>query len=310
MKSMLALLAGVAMVLAGWTALASSGQALPVGAGVAAASEVGAAASEPESSAIPAATYPAKSPAAAPTGAGKPAAKTPAELAKERAAAEAERKAIAKTQAAVAARRPKAEFENTSVKDVLAYLSDVGKFSIVIDPALAEAGVDLEARTVSLKASALTFESALNLVLPREAGFRVEPGYLLVTTLEKSWLPLKLVAVSVRLHMQEIPDFVGPRFQINSAAQNAATRGAGGGGSLFGAPGAAAPAAAEKPGRMTPKRLIEFVKKYVQNSADRRIATWDDEGGPATIQYMNGQLIITQTDAGLRAAVRILAAIE
>jgi len=59
---------------------------------------------------------------------------------------------LAKTRAAVAVRRPKTEFDNTPVKDALQTLGDLGRFSIVIDPALEEAGVDLAARTVTFKA--------------------------------------------------------------------------------------------------------------------------------------------------------------
>jgi len=234
-----------------------------------------------------------------------------AELAAEKKAREeAARKAqeLARTRRTLASPRPSFEFQNTSIKDVLTYMGDVGKFSIVYDNALQEAGIDLAARTVSVRLSRMTYEAALNLILPKEVGYRIEAGYLLITTVEKSWLPLKTTTYSIRLAMAEVPDFTGaPRFEVNAVLQQAAQASQGGGGaSLF----TATTNQPEETGRATPDRIIELIKKFVKNQNDRRIAPWDDEGGPATIQYLNGQLVVSQTEQGHRAVAKILASIE
>jgi hypothetical protein len=39
---------------------------------------------------------------------------------------------------------------------------------------------------------------------------------------------------------------------------------------------------------------------------DRRIAPWDDEGGPARIEVARGQLIILQTEHGHRAIANLV----
>ena len=204
--------------------------------------------------------------------------------------------------------RPGIDFQHTSVKNVLVYLGEVGKFGMVFDKALEEAGIDLEARTVSIKVSRISYEKAIELVLPRECGYRVGPGYVLITTLEKSWLPLKTATYSIRLTLAEIPDFTdAPRFEVGDVTQAAAAAAGGGGfGDLFGG-GAAA---TTDQSRATPERIIELVQKFVRNENDRRIAPWADEGGPATITYLGGQLIITQTDHGHRAVRRLLSMIE
>jgi len=333
MGAVVAGVAAIAIALVGWMAAPVAAWAGATG------SEVGAAASEPEGAATGAATYPAKTPATGPpagapaspasvlpaasagpagvpaspaattpaAASAKPAAKTPAELAAERKAREEAARELAKTRMAAAARRPKTEFENTPVEDALKTLADAGRFPIVIDPALKEAGIDLAARTVSLKATGLSYEDVLNLVLPRETGYRVEAGYVLVTTLEKSWLPLKVMVYSLKLATAEIPDFTNaPRFNIAEAVRNR-QGGQGGGGTLFGAPAAAAP---EVSGRATPERIIAMLKQFVQSANDRRIAPWDDVGGPATIQQIGLQIVVTQTDAGQRAVARVLVAIE
>ena len=253
-------------------------------------------------------------PAAVPSGGAivkDTAAKPVADLAAEKKAREeAAKKAqeLARTRRTLMSPRPSFEFENMAVKDVLTYMSEVGKFSVVYDNALQEAGIDLAARTVSVRLSRMTYEAALNLILPKEVGYRIEAGYILITTLEKSWLPLKTALYSVQLAMAEIPDFTdAPRFEVGNVLRQAtaATSGGGGGAGLF-----TTTTKPEDTGRATPERIIELVKKFVKNQNDRRIAPWDDEGGPATIQYLGGRLIVSQTEYGHRAIAKFLASIE
>jgi hypothetical protein len=231
--------------------------------------------------------------------------------AEKKAREEAARKAqdLARTRRTLASSRPSFEFENMPIKDILAYMGEVGKFSIVYDKALEEAGIDLSTRSVTIRLSRMTYETALNLILPKECGYRIEAGYILITTLEKSWLPLRIGTYSIQLTMAEIPNFTtAPRFEVNAVLQQAsqATSGGGGGGGLF----ATTTTQPEETGRATPERIIEMIKKFVKNQNDRRIAPWDDEGGPATIQYLGGRLIVSQTDHGHKAIAKFLASIE
>jgi hypothetical protein len=236
----------------------------------------------------------------------KPAAPTAAEKAEadKKAQAEAARKAQeqARLRQSMAAAKSSIEFQDTPVKDILTYLAEVGKFSIVFDKALQEAGIDLAHVPASIKASGLSYEQAIQLVLPRECGYRIEAGYVLVTTLEKSWLPLTLRSYDVHMAMAEIPDFGGlaPRFQLNQAGTQK-----GGGGTLFTQP----QAAAEQP-PVTPDRIIALIKQFVRNSDDPRIAPWSDDGGPASISYLGGYLIVSQTYVGHMKVMRIIAMIE
>jgi hypothetical protein len=216
----------------------------------------------------------------------------------------------ARTRRTVTTGRARISFENAAVKDVLDYLASVGHFSIVYDEALAEAGIDLSTRTVSIRTTGMTYEGAINLILPRECGYRIGPGYVLITTMEKSYLPLQTRIYSIQLAMAEIPNFTdAPRFEVANVVQ-AAAQAAGGGGGGMGGFGGAAQAQPEDTGRATPERIIDMVKRFVKNSNDRRIAPWDDEGGPATIQYLGGRLVVSQTDQGHRAVLKLLAMIE
>ena len=204
--------------------------------------------------------------------------------------------------------RPGLDFEQSSVRDVLTYLAEIGHFSIILDKALEEQGIDLATRVVTIRVSGITYEKAIELVLPRECGYRVGPGYVLITTMGKAWLPLRTATYSIRLHLAQIPNHTdAPRFEAGDiTSQVAQGLGGGGiGGGLFDTR-----AAVEDEGRATPEKIIDLVKRFVRHDNDRRIAPWDDEGGPASIQYMGGRLIVNQTDAGHQAVYRLLTMIE
>jgi hypothetical protein len=263
--------------------------------------------------AAPAAASPAVAPAAESAKPSAEAAATdPAAAYQARQAALKQAQDLARTRRTVASRmntRPSIDFQQASVKTVLDYLAEVGRFSVVYDEALKDAGIDLEARTVDISARGLTYEKVLQLILPRECGYRVESGYVLITTLEKSWLPLKTATYSIRLAMSPIPNFTdAPRFEVAEVIQGAAQAGGGGGaGSLF---GGGATTETDDQGLATPEKIVDLIRRFVSNQNDRRIAPWDDEGGPATLNVLGGNLIVSQTDAGHAAVARILAMIE
>jgi len=315
MKRAFVVVAVIALVSAGW-ALAQSKPSGAANANEPTSPPAASAAGSPAPSA-PAAATPAKAPAAAPAATptassapGSPPAAPAAGSNNPTSQAEAFRQAQARarTQQILATGKPKLEFTDTPLKAVLDYLAEIGHFSIVYDKALEEAGIDLAAIPVSITASGLSYETAIRLLLPKECGYRIEAGYVLVTTLEKSWTPLKTVSYSILVAIAEVPDFSGqaPRFEIEYLGQGKQPGPGGSAGTgLFGAQ----PQKEVAP-QATPDRIIEFVKKFARHANDRRIAPWDDEGGPATIQYLPGHLIISQTEFGHRAVARLLAMIE
>ena len=203
-----------------------------------------------------------------------------------------------------ARRRQPLTMERTPLKDALNLLAEMGNFGIVYDPELEQQGFDLSGHLVSLTTKGLSYEQALLLILPRELGYRVGPGYVLVTTIEKSWLPLRVASYSVMTVLAEVPDFKGPRFDIQ-ALTSAAADTDGGFSELFKDAGAEP----EDQGKPSPERIIDLILKHVRHENDRRIARWEDEGGPASIQYLGGRLIVSQTEEGHRAVQRLLARI-
>jgi hypothetical protein len=264
------------------------------------------------SSGTPAATSTAEKPAS-----GKPAATSTAPATTSTSAAAATPtatagKPAAKAAKAVAVARPKIEFQNASVRQVLDYVAEIGRFNIVYDKALEDAGIDLAAIPVSIRISGLSFDDVLNLVLPAECGYKVENGYVLVTTLQRSWLPLPVCVYDIRMAMAEIPDYgaMAPKFNIANIGIGGAVGNGGAGGGGMGTIFTPATPAAPPADKVTPEKIIDLVKTFVKSGADRRIAPWTEEGGPATIKYLNGHLIVSQTPAGHAAVLRIITMIE
>ena len=192
------------------------------------------------------------------------------------------------------------DFEKTSLDNVLKYISDVQKgLNIVIDPDIATGGIDLSTRVVDLKVKRISVESVLGLILGADLGYRVEPGYILITTKEKLQQNLPVVTYPVQDLVAEIPDFGGeaPRFEVGTVAQAATQAVGGGGGGGFGNIfGQQQQKAATGP--VGWQELTDIIKRTVNNNSEPRVAAWSDEGGPSAIEYMNGLLIVTQTRRG------------
>ncbi|MCX5683470.1 MAG: hypothetical protein NT049_07285, partial [Planctomycetota bacterium] len=108
---------------------------------------------EPQAAALPAGTVV------------KDAAAKPDPAAEKKARDEAAKKAqdYARTRRTLASPRPSFEFENMPIKDILTYMSEVGKFSVVYDKALEEAGIVLSTRSITIRLARMTYETALNL---------------------------------------------------------------------------------------------------------------------------------------------------
>ena len=183
------------------------------------------------------------------------------------------------------------DFEHTSLDNVLKYISEVRRdLNIVPDPDLATEGIDLTTIVVDLKVEGVSVEAVLDLILGADLGYKVEAGYILVTTRAKLQQNLPIVTYPVQDLVASIPDFsdMAPRFDIT-----AITGEQGGGGGLFGGG-----AVAEEIEQIGWQELVDIIKRNVNAMADPSVAPWTDEGGPAAIDYMNGLLVVTQTPEG------------
>jgi hypothetical protein len=195
------------------------------------------------------------------------------------------------------------DMTDVSLANVLTFLSESTKIPIVIDPHLQQdTGVDPAQAMVTLHARQHTLEQALRMILPEGTGYRVEDDHIVIASREKS-NPLRLVSYPVQDIVAEIPDFGDsvPRFNLTSALNQTNQGGGGGaGGGLW----EDVNKDEEKAGA-TGQKIIDMIKKFV-TATDPRIAAWEDLGGTASIEYYNGFLLVTQTDAGHRKVREIL----
>jgi len=187
------------------------------------------------------------------------------------------------------------DFEKTSLDNVLKYIGEVQRgLNIVIDPDVGAAGIDLSSRVVDLRVKRISVESVLGLILGVDLGYKVESGYILVTTKEKLQQNLPVVTYPVQDLVAQIPEFEdAPRFNVADVVQGVTAAAAGGGfGGLF---GAGAAAAAQPIGW---QELVDIIQRTVNKQSDPNVADWSEAGGPAAVEYMNGILIVSQTRRG------------
>jgi tetratricopeptide (TPR) repeat protein len=100
-------------------------------------------------------------------------------------AVSSEPKAVAETRRRLA-EDIELDLEKTSLVDALKQIGErPTRLNIVIDPDIAAGGMDLSTRVVSLKVKGVSIEAVLGLILGADLGYKVESGYILVTTKEK-----------------------------------------------------------------------------------------------------------------------------
>ena len=210
-------------------------------------------------------------------------------------AVSAEPKAVAETRRRLS-EEIDLDFEKTSLDNVLKYISEVQRgLNVVIDPDVSAAGIDLSSRVVDLKVKRISVESVLGLILGTDLGYKVEAGYILVTTKDKLQQNLPVVTYPVQDLVAQIPEFEdAPRFNVADVIQGVTAAAAGGGG-FGGIFGAGAAAAAQPVGW---QELVDIIQRTINKQSDPNVADWAEAGGPAAIEYMNGLLIVSQTRRG------------
>jgi hypothetical protein len=185
---------------------------------------------------------------------------------------------------------PELRFENITIADAIDFLRDVSGANIHVNwKALEEIGIGKDA-TVNVRLRTVALRKVLNLVLA-EAGsggmltFYIDDNVIEVTTraLADQQLITRLYPVDDLI--MEVPDFIGPDFQIN---QSSSTGGGGGSGqSLFGGSTSENQQGQAMTRNERAEALIETIKSIVQPDI------WNTAGGPAAIRFWNGSLIVT-----------------
>ena len=197
-------------------------------------------------------------------------------------------------------RRINLDMDEVTLKNVMIYLGEAAKTPIIIDPHLeADTGKSADNETVTLHVKMVTLRQALSMILPEEMGWRAEGGQIIISSREKA-NPLVVVTYPIRYLTAEVPDFgkTVPRMRLNEAIEQG---GGGNGGGIFDDDDDD-----EDAGPPPQDRIIELITRFV-TSGDPRVAAWEANGGTATIEYFNGMLIVSQTEAGHQKVAALLA---
>ena len=117
------------------------------------------------------------------------------------------------------------DFERTSLDNVLKYMAEVlPSVSIIVDPDIAAAGIDLSIQVVDFKGKAVAVGDVLDMILGSYLAYVPRDGHLFITTTEKLYLSLecKTYTVGVRCPWQELLNVV--ERTVNNAADRYVAR--------------------------------------------------------------------------------------
>ncbi|HEY0010149.1 MAG TPA: hypothetical protein VGB55_15600 [Tepidisphaeraceae bacterium] len=192
---------------------------------------------------------------------------------------------------ALSRRVPSVNFQEVALTDVLDFIRDTSKVNLVVDwKSLEQAGVSRET-PVTLELSHVPLRrilrTALNAAAPGVLTTYVEGNVIHVTTSLVADQQLVVRVYPVQDLLIDIPDFKGPKLaQSRNSNGGGPNGGGGGGGSMFDDENDR-----DKDNkRSTRAQRAEALIEVIQSTLRPEI--WSVNGGPATIKYINGVLIV------------------
>jgi len=184
---------------------------------------------------------------------------------------------------------PEVKFDNVSISDAIDFLRDVSSANIHVNwRALEEIGVGKDT-TVNIRLRSVSLRKILSMVL-NEAGtgnlltYYIDDNVIEVTTREIADKQLITKIYPVDDLIMEVPDFVGPDFQINQATS--AGGGGGSGQSLLNGSGNTGNEVVQTRAERA-QALIDTIEQIIQPDV------WNVNGGTGAIRFWNGSLIVT-----------------
>lgn len=208
---------------------------------------------------------------------------------------------------------PEIKFNNIPLKDCIDFVRDVSGANIHVNwKAIEAAGVTPDT-PINMRLRSVSLRKVLNLLLSESAGgqptltYYVDQGVIEITTRELSDKQLITIVYDVRDLLMDVPDFeggdIGGMGNIGgtSGTGTGGTSGVGGGGGgggwgggmggggMGGGGGGAGGAGAAKTVDKAKlgQQLVDMIQELIQPSV------WDKNGGPASIKFFNGNLIVT-----------------
>jgi len=205
------------------------------------------------------------------------------------------------------------DFDETPLPTVLELLrASFDDLNIVVDQELQFMGLDLSIARITLHRKGVSVDEILNLALGFELGYRVAPGYVFISTRDRLMQNLPVVMYPVRQLLawpRPSRKEAGSGQETGSSTPTGTESGFCEDGSWQGVFGelSGVQISAEQELESDGLSLVEILERTINPRTNVRAAAWTDEGGPATIDYYGGVLIVTQTPEGHERIAELLA---
>jgi hypothetical protein len=195
--------------------------------------------------------------------------------------------------AALSKKIPEIRFAQLPLADAIDYLRDVTGANIHVNWRAIELINVTRQTPVSVTLTDVPMRRVLKSVLDETGGgelltWYVEEGVIEITTKEIADNQMVTRVYPVQDLVAEVPNFVGPNFNLQSQS-NTASGGGGGGGSSSGLFSGSNTTTPDE--QKTPQQRTDDLVKTIQSTV--RPDVWRDNGGTASIRYFNGHLIVT-----------------
>ena len=196
---------------------------------------------------------------------------------------------------------PSIKLDSVAFKDAIDFIQDLSTANVHVNwKALETAGVDKTA-LIDLHLHGVPLYKALDIILSEASGgnstltYTIEDNVIEITTREIADHQLVTIIYPVDDLLMDVPDFAGPTFDISQQQSGGSvTPGSGGGGSsssgsgMFGSGGSTSDQDSKPMTRQQrAQELIDLITSIV------RPDVWSTNGGPASIRFFNGNLIVT-----------------
>jgi hypothetical protein len=204
----------------------------------------------------------------------------------------------------LATRLPELNFQGVTLNDALDFMRDVSGANITVNWKALEAGGMTKDAQVNLHLTGITLRKALDMLLTEASGgdtitYVVDQGVIEITTRDLADHMMTTRVYPVEDLLMVIPDFTdAPQFSLD-ASQNQGNTGGGGSGSggvSQGGPSNTLLAGSGNTGTNTEpvktkaeraQELVDLIEAVISPDV------WKEQGGPATIRYYNGMLVVT-----------------
>ena len=188
---------------------------------------------------------------------------------------------------------PQVNFSGVALNDAIDYIRDVTGANLHVDwKSLEAAGVD-KGTALNIRLRNVQVRKVLNLILNEAGGqggslltFYVDQGVIEITTREVADRQLITRVYPVQDLLVEVPDFIGPDFNLASQSSGGG-RGGGGGGNIISSNGNGNDTEQKMTRAERAQALIDVITSTIQPDI------WQVNGGTAAIRFFNGNLIVT-----------------